>query len=97
MKSDAGVPVAYAIYAFPERYALFFGAGVSVAAGLPTARDAAGNRIRVIAETWPESSIVQQSVAQIPRDARTCGVSVALDWVRVKINECQTTVGYGGV
>ena len=97
MKSDAGVPVAYAMHAFPERFTQFLGAGVSVVADLPAARNTARNRIFAIAEGWPESSRVQPSVAQIPRDVRTCGVSVALDGVRAKINECQTTVGYGGV
>ncbi|ACL17341.1 hypothetical protein [Methanosphaerula palustris] len=66
MKSDAGVSVAYAMHTFPERFILFLGVGVSVAAGLPTARDTAGYWIPAIAEAWPESSRVQQSVAQIP-------------------------------
>ena len=97
MKSEAGFPVAYAMYAFPERFIHFPGAGVSVAAGLPTARDTAGNSIPAIAEAWSVSSIVQQPVAQILRDARTCGVSMTQDGVRAKIKGCRTTVGYGGV
>jgi len=46
MKSDAGVPVAYAMHAFPERFIPFSRAG-SVAAGLPTARDTAGYRFAI--------------------------------------------------
>ena len=88
MKSEAGVPVAYAMHDSPKRDALLPVAGFSVVAGLSTACDTAGNWSPVVAEAWSNSSIVQQPVAQIPRDARTCGVSVALDGVRA-------TVGYG--
>lgn len=50
MKTDAVVPVAYAMHASPKRYALLLGAGISVAAGLPTASDVSGNMILAIAE-----------------------------------------------
>ncbi|MBP7299165.1 SIR2 family protein [Methanoculleus sp. 10] len=49
MNIDAVVPVAYAMHASPKRYALLLGAGISVAAGLPTASDASGNMILAIA------------------------------------------------
>lgn len=49
MKTDAVVPVAYAMHASPKRYALLLGAGISVAAGLPTASDASGNMILAVA------------------------------------------------
>jgi hypothetical protein len=42
MMSDAGVLVAFAMHAFPEQFIPFPGTGVSIAAGLPTARDTAG-------------------------------------------------------
>lgn len=61
MKSEAGVPVAYAMHAFPERYALLPGAGVLVAAGLPTARDTARYRI-AFAEVWAKISGYQTTV-----------------------------------
>ncbi len=50
MNADAVVPVAYAMHASPKRYALLLGAGISVAAGLPTASDVSGNMILTIAE-----------------------------------------------
>jgi hypothetical protein len=49
MKTDAVVPVAYAMHASPKRYALLLGAGISVAAGLPTASDVSGNMILAVA------------------------------------------------
>jgi len=50
MKTDAVVPVAYAMHASPKRYALLLGAGTSVAAGLPTASDVSGNMILAVAK-----------------------------------------------
>lgn len=49
MKTDAVVPTAYAMHASPKRYALLLGAGISVAAGLPTASDVSGNMILAVA------------------------------------------------
>ncbi|WP_160329508.1 SIR2 family protein [Methanofollis ethanolicus] len=49
MSTDGVVPVAYAMHASPKRYALLLGAGISVAAGLPTASDVSGNMILAIA------------------------------------------------
>ncbi len=64
---------------------------------LPTARNTAGYRLFAFAEACPKSSIVQQSVAQIPLGTRTSGLSVTPDGVRAKLDECQTTVRYRGV
>lgn len=50
MNTDGVVPVAYAMHASPKRYALLLGAGISVAAGLPTASDVSGNMILAIAK-----------------------------------------------
>ncbi|BBL69063.1 SIR2 family protein [Methanoculleus chikugoensis] len=50
MNTDAVVPVAYAMQASPKRYALLLGAGISVAAALPTASDVSGNMILAVAE-----------------------------------------------
>jgi len=50
MNTDAVVPVAYAMHASPRRYVLLLGAGISVAAGLPSATDVSGNMILAIAE-----------------------------------------------
>jgi hypothetical protein len=50
MNTDAVVPVAYAMHASPRRYALLIGAGISVAAGLPTAGDVSRNMILAVAE-----------------------------------------------
>lgn len=49
MKTDAVVPVAYAMHASPKRYALLLGAGISVAAGLPSGKEVAARMIREIA------------------------------------------------
>jgi hypothetical protein len=49
MNTDAVVPVAYAMHASPKRYALLLGAGISVAAGLPSGKDATAKMIREIA------------------------------------------------
>jgi len=49
MNADTVVPVAYAMHASPRRYALLLGAGISVAAGLPTASDVSGNMILAVA------------------------------------------------
>ncbi|WOX55855.1 MULTISPECIES: SIR2 family protein [unclassified Methanoculleus] len=49
MNADRVVPVAYAMHASPKRYALLIGAGISVAAGLPTASDVSGNMILAVA------------------------------------------------
>lgn len=54
MNTDAVVPVAYAMHASPKRYALLLGAGISVAAGLPTATDVSGNMILTVAEGQDE-------------------------------------------
>lgn len=95
MKSEAGVPVAYAVHAYPERFTQFLGAEVSVAAGLPTARNTAGNRIPAIAEVWLESSRVQQPVAQIPRGARICGVSVTQNGSGRRSKDARRLLGPG--
>jgi hypothetical protein len=49
VNADRVVPVAYAMHASPKRYALLIGAGISVAAGLPTASDVSGNMILAVA------------------------------------------------
>lgn len=49
MNTDGVVPVAYAMHASPKRYALLLGAGISVAAGLPSGRDVTAKMIREIA------------------------------------------------
>ncbi|WP_265581469.1 SIR2 family protein [Methanofollis aquaemaris] len=49
MNTDGVVPVAYAMHASPKRYALLLGAGISVAAGLPSGKEVTAKMIREIA------------------------------------------------
>jgi hypothetical protein len=87
MKSEVDFPVAYAMHDSPERFIPFPGTGVSIAAGLPTARDTAGYRIFAITDAGPTLNCATACCTNSPERSNVRSVC---DTGRVR-----TTVGYG--